>query len=415
MKKFGLGLVVVFMVSLTFGQQDSLQDRECKRMQLFVGQELKVKDYARATMYYLKGETICGNYDAKKYKNMIQTMRNTVATEKDKANKKLYIDTLIAAYDRAEQKGFFNAAEASIRGLYILQSSVPNREKADSLFTVAFAANNTFKDAQLSYYYYNLYTMYTKAKDDLKQVYKKRIISDYFRLSRKIENEGFKARTQESMTNYFNNVVRTCDDILPDLNGFMSDLPQDKAKKKKAVNNFLNLLKDKQCTESDEYAMLIDTIISIDNTVDAVLAKADLLKVKKKYKSSIEVLRTALEMAENDTLKGDIKLAILEIQYTNLSSYKSAYNTALSISGSNRSKALMVASNCVAKLANTCGSSTFDRKCNYYYAAQLATKAGESSLAAKYRENCPTSDEIFSNNSPAQVTLSCWGVTVDIK
>lgn len=415
MKKFGLGLVVVFMVSMTFGQQDSLQDRECKRMQLFVGQELKVKDYARATMYYLKGETICGNYDAKKYKNMIQTMRNTVATEKDKANKKLYIDTLIAAYDRAEQKGFFNAAEASIRGLYILQSSVPNREKADSLFTVAFAANNTFKDAQLSYYYYNLYTMYTKAKDDLKQVYKKRIISDYFRLSRKIENEGFKARTQESMTNYFNNVVRTCDDILPDLNGFMSDLPQDKAKKKKAVNNFLNLLKDKQCTESDEYAMLIDTIISIDNTVDAVLAKADLLKVKKKYKSSIEVLRTALEMAENDTLKGDIKLAILEIQYTNLSSYKSAYNTALSISGSNRSKALMVASNCVAKLANTCGSSTFDRKCNYYYAAQLATKAGESSLAAKYRENCPTSDEIFSNNSPAQVTLSCWGVTVDIK
>ena len=415
MKKFGLGLVVVFMVSMTFGQQDSLQDRECKRMQLFVGQELKVEDYARATMYYLKGETICGNYDAKKYKNMIQTMRNTVATEKDKANKKLYIDTLIAAYDRAEQKGFFNAAEASIRGLYILQSSVPNREKADSLFTVAFAANNTFKDAQLSYYYYNLYTMYTKAKDDLKQVYKKRIISDYFRLSRKIENEGFKARTQESMTNYFNNVVRTCDDILPDLNGFMSDLPQDKAKKKKAVNNFLNLLKDKQCTESEEYAMLIDTIISIDNTVDAVLAKADLLKVKKKYKASIEVLRTALEMAENDTLKGDIKLAILEIQYTNLSSYKSAYNTALSISGSNRSKALMVASNCVAKLANTCGSSTFDRKCNYYYAAQLATKAGESSLAAKYRENCPTSDEIFSNNSPAQVTLSCWGVTVDIK
>jgi hypothetical protein len=415
MKKFGLGLVVVFMVSMTFGQKDSLQDRECKRMQLFVGQELKVKDYARATMYYLKGETICGNYDAKKYKNMIQTMRNTVATEKDKANKKLYIDTLIAAYDRAEKKGFFNAAEASIRGLYILQSSVPNREKADSLFTVAFAANNTFKDAQLSYYYYNLYTMYTKAKDDLKQVYKKRIISDYFRLSRKIENEGFKARTQESMTNYFNNVVRTCDDILPDLNGFMSDLPQDKAKKKKAVNNFLNLLKDKQCTESDEYAMLIDTIISIDNTADAVLAKADLLKVKKKYKASIEVLRTALEMAENDTLKGDIKLAILEIQYTNLSSYKSAYNTALSISGSNRSKALMVASNCVAKLANTCGSSTFDRKCNYYYAAQLATKAGESSLAAKYRENCPTSDEIFSNNSPAQVTLSCWGVTVDIK
>jgi hypothetical protein len=108
-------------------------------------------------------------------------------------------------------------------------------------------------------------------------------------------------------------------------------------------------------------------------------------------------------------------LNILEIQYTNLNSYKSAYNTALAISGSNRSKALMVASNCVAKLANTCGSSTFDRKCNYYYAAQLATNAGEGALASKYRQSCPNSDEIFSNNSPAQVTLSCWGVTVDVK
>ncbi|MBL6660096.1 MAG: hypothetical protein ISP70_01235 [Crocinitomicaceae bacterium] len=415
MKKFGLGIGFVFMVSLTFAQLDSLEERECKRMQLFVGQELKLKNYARATTYYLKGEEICNNYDAKKYNNMIQTIKNTVATEKDKARKKLYIDTLVSAYDRIEQKGFFNPDEASVRALKILQSSAPDREKADSLFTVAFEQGNTFKDEHLSYYYYNLYTMYSRAKDAQKELYKKRMISDYFSLSRKIENEGFKARTLETMTNYFNTVVRTCDDILPELLGFMSDLPQEKDKKKKAVTNFLNLLKEKQCTESDEYAMLIDTIISIDNTVDAVLAKAELLKVKKKYKESIEVYRTALDMADNDTLKGDVQLSILEIQYNNLNSFKSAYNTAMSISGLNRSKALMVASNCVAGLANTCGSSTFDRKCNYYYAAQLATNAGESSLAAKYLQSCPSSDEIFSNNSPKQVTLSCWGVTVDVK
>ena len=415
MKKTGLGLGFAFIISLTFGQLDSLKERECKRMQLFVGQELKLKNYARATMYYLQGEEICDNYDAKKYKNMIQTIKNTVATEKDKARKKLYIDTLVSAYDRMDQKGFFNSTEASVRGLKILQSSAPDREKADSLFTIGFEQGNTFKDAQLSYYYYNLYMMYTRAKGAQKDLYKKRMISDYFSLSKKIENEGFKARTLESMTNSFNNVVRTCDDILPDLMGFMSDLPQEKSKKKKAVTNFLNLLKEKQCTESEEYAMLIDTIISIDNTVDAVLAKADLLKVKKKYKASIEIYRQALEMADNDTLRGDVQLSILEIQYNNLSSFKSAYNTAMSISGLNRPKALMVASNCVARLANTCGSSTFDRKCNYYYAAQLATNAGEPSLAAKYRANCPSSDEIFSNNSPAQVTLSCWGVTVDVK
>lgn len=415
MKKIGLGIGFVFMISLAFSQLDSVGELECKRMQLFVGQELKLKDYARASMYYLKGEKICGDYDAKKYGNMIQTLRNAVATEKDKAVKKLYIDTLISAYDRADAKGFLDSKDASKRALYILQSSLPNRVKADSLFTVAFEKGNQFKDSQLSYYYYNLYTMYTKSKDAQKELYKKRMISDYFTLSRKIENEGFKPRTQESMTGYFNAVVRTCDDILPELLGFMSDFPQEKSKKKKAVTNFLTLLKEKGCTESDEYAMLIDTIISIDNSVDAVLAKADLLMVKKKYSESMGVYRTALEMTENDTLKGAILLNILEIQYSNLKSYKSAYNTAMTMSGENRSKALLVAANCVAKLANTCGSSTFDRKCNYYYAAQLATKAGESNVATKFKANCPTSDDIFSNNSPSQVTLSCWGVTVDIK
>ena len=79
------------------------------------------------------------------------------------------------------------------------------------------------------------------------------------------------------------------------------------------------------------------------------------------------------------------------------------------------SRALLIAADCVAKTANSCGASTFDRKCNYYYAAQLALKAGNSGAAAKYKANAPSSDEIFNNNSPASVTLSCWGVTVDIK
>ena len=81
----------------------------------------------------------------------------------------------------------------------------------------------------------------------------------------------------------------------------------------------------------------------------------------------------------------------------------------------NRSKALLVAANCVAKTANSCGSSTFERKCNYYYAAQLANQAGEPGIASKFKANAPTADEIFSNNSPATLKLSCWNVTVDVK
>ena len=414
MRKFGFLLGMIFTTTLVLAQ-DSIQDRECQRMKLFVTQELKDKDYAEATMYYLKGEEICGNYDAKKYGNMIQTIRNTVATEKDKARKKAYIDTLIAAYDRAEEKGFYKEAESSKRAIYVLQSTSPDREKADALYLRAFENNNKFTDAELTFYYYNLYSLYSVANDDVKSAYKKRLISDYFRLSKKIENENLTTRTQETLTKYFNNLVRTCDDILPELNGFMSSLPQDKEKKKKTVNNFLNLLKEKGCSESDEYEMLIDTIISIDNTIDAVLAKAQLLQIKKRFKESIGVYRDAIGMTDTASVKNEILMSILDIQYNNLSSYNAAYNTALTINGSNRSKALLVAANCVANLANTCGSSTFDRKCNFYYAAQLAEKAGSQNVAAKFRASAPTSDEIFNNNSPSTVVLSCWGVSVDVK
>ena len=146
------------------------------------------------------------------------------------------------------------------------------------------------------------------------------------------------------------------------------------------MNNFLTLLKEKGCTESDEYEMLIDTIISIDNTIDAVLAKAQLLQVKKRFKESIGVYRDAIEMTELDSVKNEIMLSILNIQYADMNAYKTAYNTALSIKGNNRSQALLIAANCVAKTANTCGASTFDRKCNYYYAAQLASQAGNPVL-----------------------------------
>lgn len=406
---------MIFMTTLFFGQEMD-NNKECQRMLLFVSQELKMKNYAMASMYYLKGETICGEeYGAKEYDAMSKTLRNTIITEKDNVRKKLYTDTLLGVYDRMDAKGYYNEVESSKRATFIMMSSKPDYKKADEIYLRAFENNNKFNDAELTYYYYNLYTLFSITSGDEQTAFKKRLISDYFLLSKKIESEKFASSTQQSLTGYFNSLVRSCDDILPELNGFMSSLPQDKEAKKKAVNNFLKLLKEKGCTESNEYEMLIDTIISIDNTIDAVLAKAQLLKVKKRFKESISVYQTAVQMTELDSIKNEIMMDVLDIQYSNLNAYRTAYNTALTIKGMNRSKALLVAANCVAKTANSCGSSTFERKCNYYYAAQLANQAGEPGIASKFQANAPTADEIFSNNSPATLKLSCWNVTVDVK
>jgi len=264
-------------------------------------------------------------------------------------------------------------------------------------------------------YYNNLYQMYIASKDDLKGAIKKRLINDYFVFSKLVTDAGMTPKTQETLTNIFNTLIKTCDDILPDLAGFMKTLPQEKEAKIKTVNNFMTILKEKGCTGSKEYEMLVDTIIKVDNSIDAVLAKANLQMAKKRYDDAISTYRTAINMSTSSTQKEDLEYEILEIVYFKKDNIRGAYNMAMGINGSKRSKALEIAADCVAKLANSCGTSTFERKCNYLYAAELAQRAGDGSKASRYRAMGPSNTEIFTEGNPSSASLSCWGVSVSLK
>ena len=124
-----------------------------------------------------------------------------------------------------------------------------------------------------------------------------------------------------------------------------------------------------------------------------------------------EAIEKIIDEVLDDDKKDEIEYTILEIQYHDQNSYKTAFNTAQGISGKNRSSALKIAAQCVANMANGCGSSTFERKANYLYAAQIADRAGDSSAAAKYRAAGPTESDWF-EAGVSSVTLSCWGVIV---
>lgn len=417
LKAILFGTFVAVTAIYANAQEETPQERECKRMRFLAGEELKIKNFAGATSFYIKAEQICGGFDKANYDRMIQTIRNTIASESDKVRKAAYIDTLIDAFDRVEKAGHFDKASSAVRATFILQSKKLNRKKADELYIQSTQFGTALNEAQVSMYYYNIYSMYSDSKTpaEEKVVLKKRLISEYFTLSKLITDAKMSVKSQENLTTYFNNVVRTCDDILPDLAGFMSALPQEVEAKKKAVNNFMTLLKDKGCTSSKEYEMLVDTIIKIDNSIDAVLAKAQLQKAKKQYANTITTLNQAKGMSTDATQKEEIEFMILEIQYHDQDAYNTAYRTAMGINGANRNKALLIAANCVAKTANSCGASTFDRKCNFLYAAELAQRGGDGGAAARFRANGPTESDKFENNNPSSVSLSCWGVSVSLK
>ena len=415
LKAILFGTFVAVTAIYANAQEETPQERECKRMRFLAGEDSKIKNYASASTYYLKGETICGNYDKVNYSRLIGTLRNTIISETDKLKKIAYIDTLISVYERAESKGFLESKDMLDFAKYTYQSSNPNKSKVDNIYKNHITSGNILSEEQINIYFNNLVRLINEANELQKQEFKKRIISDYFMLMKTIEANGYTVKIQELLTSSFNQIVRTCDDILPDLAGFMSALPQEVEAKKKAVNNFMTLLKDKGCTGSKEYEMLVDTIIKIDNSIDAVLAKAQLQKVKKQYANTITTLNQAKGMSTDATQKEEIEFMILEIQYHDQDAYNTAYRTAMGINGANRNKALLIAANCVAKTANSCGASTFDRKCNFLYAAELAQRGGDGGAAARFRANGPTESDKFENNNPSSVSLSCWGVSVSLK
>lgn len=406
-------LGVTLLVGFNSQAQDEAE-RECTRMRFLAGEALKVQNYQEASMYYLKGEVICGGYDAANYGRLIGSLRNAVNGETDVARKAAYTDTLIAAYERSEKAGLYNQADDLVRASYILQTSKPDNKKADELFVRGIAASgNATQEAYISYYYYNLYSMWYAAPEADKGPLKKRLISEFFNLSKIISAAKMSARAQENLTTYFNYVVRTCEDILPDLKGFMSSLPQDKEMKKATVDNFIALLESKECTSAPEYVQLIDTLVAIDPTsLDAQLMLAKAQTSKGNYRAAISTLSTAKGLATDDAKKQEITYMIASAQFSS-GSYSAAYSTAMSVSGVHKGKALIIAGKCVGQNANSCGDSTFERKCNNIYAVQLLQQGGaDAGTIATYKNRYPTAQDCFDNGSPTSVTLSCYGVSV---
>ena len=414
LEKLLLGTLIV--IGFASYAQDEDQDRECTRMRFLAGEELKIKNYTGAAMYYLKGEKICGGYDAANYGRLIGSLRNAVNSVQEKEQKTAYIDTLVDTYQRAEAAGAYDQADDLIRASFILQSSKPDRKKADELFRRGIDAGGlSVNEAYVSYFYYNTYAMYAETPTP---ELKKRLIAEYFELSTLISKANMSVKTQETITGYFNAVVRSCDDILPDLKGYIDNLPEDPEVKKSAVLNFISLLDKKECTESAEYFQLIDIYVEIDpSSYDAQMMKAKALMGKNKYSDAIATLRKAKELAPNDEKAQEINYEIARAQYSS-GSYSAAYSTAMSVSGAMKGKALVIAGQSVGKNANNCGSSTFERKCNYIYAVQLLEQArnlGEATggTISSFKANYPTEGEKFDNGSPASVSLSCYGVSVN--
>ena len=417
--KFIAGLTIAVFTFNAQAQEEG-PEKECLRMRFLAGEELKIQNYKGAASYYLKGEKICGGYDKDNYARLIGCLKNTISTETDDKSKVAYVDTLLGVYQRASDAKLLDPSENLAWASYILQTPQPDRVKADSLFSEGIkSTGKATNEAYVTYYYYNMYMMWFDEKDATKKdELKKRLIVEYFSLSKLIGDGGMSTMTQENVTNYFNSVVGTCADILPSLNSFMKSLPQEKEAKMSTLNNFLKLLESKECTSSKEYVMIVDTLIKTDPTsIDVRLAKIKLLSSQGKYSDANTLIREVRDLTDSTELKAELDYYIV-LNLFRSGSYTAAYKAAMNISGKYKGEALKIAAQSVAATANSCGETTIERKANYIYADELMDRARAAGVSgSSYKANYPSTQELF--NAGKEIgqsqSLDCWGVTVTFK
>jgi len=419
--KFGNLLIAgaIALIGFTSNAQDDPK-RECNRMKFLAGEAVDRGDFAEAADYYYRGEIECGDYAAADYERLIGSLINAMntATETDEALGALYRDSLLAAWERQDSAGFYLETSDFDRGINMLQVETPDRRGADVFIRRAIAANQEKSfEGYISYAYYNQYMIYFEASDDEIPALKKQLISDYFYYSDLVTKGNMSIQTQEALTTTLNYFLQSADDLIPQIPGYIETLPTDVDAAIIALKSMITLMKDKGGSSSAEFEMLVDKMIDLDPTsLDAQEAKATLLEAQNKYGEAISVYKKIKELTEDADKKLEMSYKITYAQYK-LGSYAAAYTSAMAIGGKYKGDALVIAADCVAKRANSCGVSTFERKCNFLYASRLAGQAQANGASvgnrvANYKNSGPSKDDCFDEGNPASVTLTCYGVSV---
>lgn len=403
-------ILVAATSTIAMGLSAQEMSRECQEFRMIASDSKMMKEFQEAANYYWKIEKNCPA-DDNIYVNLRYCYENLMNETADENKKAAYRDTLITIYAKQEEKFGKDPNWSLWHAYYKTANRSTDYQKIDELFS--YAIDNLKEKTGASFistYYYNIMMLFNTEKDAAKkQAYAKRIIDEYISLQKLLKQIPGSERVQEYITSIFDGVAKSCDDVTPVMAKVLTMLPQEKEAKIETLKNYMSILERKNCSSSKEYIAMSDTLLLVDPSAAAWTAKGVTLVEKKKYAEAMEAFRKALTFPDAD--KDEINYRIAHLQYTQ-GQHKAAHNTALTVGGEWRSRALGIAASSVAALANSCGDTTFDRKANYWYAVELAERAGISSSA--YKANCPTAQDIFNANLErgASHFLSCWNVNV---
>jgi hypothetical protein len=409
-----------FLSGAAFAQDKS---EACKDALSLGYDAINSQEWNFAISQYNTALSICPN-DVVIYENIILAMNSKYDEMESGDDKTALGDSISTYYNTMFEKTGYNIENGAYYAYFLSTNRAPKLVEIDTLFSNYIAKNTVASDGVFALQYYiNLYQLYANEQDVEKSTaYKTRFLEDYLVLSEYNAKSDSDQETKDQIQAYYEstflNVAKECSDILPIVKKKLSELPTDKAEKKKVVENYMMLLSNKGCLSSDEYAALLKiTVEEFDPTAQTVYAYGEYLYANGKKPDGLSKMKEGAGMETNTENKNLMLFKILQKVY-NSGNYKKAFSDAKAISGAKKGEAIIIQAKCIAATASSNGTSTFERKSNYWMALDYlsrasASGASTSSLAAKYCERAPTVTEAFKAGFQEGDAVNCegWGST----
>ena len=363
----------------------------------------------------------CPSYNENTFKNGPRLYYERI--KKDKANKLIYLDTIMMIYDARIKHFERREYVLGKKGVDLLKYDPTRFSEAYEMLKVSvdFLGNSTDPSVIA------VFTSYFEALDDVQrsteEVTKQDVLDAYIVISEiisyNINNNNKYAKNYEKALTKVENVFKdyaSCDDLIKmfkvQLEGGIDDIG--------LLKKITSLLDKKDCTENEVYDNAVTQLHELDPTAESAYKMGNNSIAKKNYSEAVSYYNQAIEMAQDQ--------ANLAAYYYQLSyalkmnrSYSSARSAALKSAELNPEWGqpyLMLGDIYVAS-ASSCGSSNLEKGAVYWIAVDMFMKAKriDNLLTEKANQRIyqnskyfPSKEDCFFNDIEAgsSYKVGCW-------
>ncbi|MGV6861989.1 MAG: tetratricopeptide repeat protein [Putridiphycobacter sp.] len=421
-------LLILSVTSIGFAQEQSECDKNRGLMALYA----KNKMYRDALNFFAKAYEVCGGEEGLEFvdwNNARIITKKLLKIEKNETAQAGLSDTLIWIFEKGDTYGD-NPKWKVEYATYLVKTNSDSVALIDDLYGKSIhVLKEEGKTYDMQYYYRHIIRKFNDAKGEDKEVVRDfaldeyLLLSDYIGIQIKAEDdpkrkEGLQ-KVQNNLDIYFSKLATDCDQITSVLGKKVTALPKDKAAKIAAAKKYLNLLEKRNCTDSDLYGQFADTLLTLEPTAEAYYSQGNFFVIKNDYDKARDYFKKAIEMEGEGENAGKYTYG-LAVAYYSSGSYKAAFNTAKGVQGEYRGKAMKVCGDAIAKTANSCGDTSFERKANFWLANDYyrkAAAAGAEVSTSQYLSAAPSNEEVFDQglSQGGSFTLKCWGESTTIR